>query len=118
MPYWYRYVGDSNNPEDRKKMRDKSPLFHVDRIMRPLLIAQGANDPRVKQQESDQIVAALNEAGKTVEYILFEDEGHGIRKWQDRLIFYRRFEDFFAEHLGGMSAGFDLYELGISQGKK
>jgi dipeptidyl aminopeptidase/acylaminoacyl peptidase len=118
MPYWYRYVGNPNNPGDLQKMRAKSPLFHVDRIKRPLLIAQGANDPRVTQQESDQIVAALNEAGKTVEYILFEDEGHGIRKWQNRLIFYRRLEDFFAEHLGGMSAGFDLYELGISRGEK
>ena len=115
MPYWYRYVGNPNKPEDRRKMKSKSPLFHVDRIKRPLLIVQGENDPRVKRQESDQIVAALNKAGKTVEYILFEDEGHSIRNWQNRLIFYRRLEDFFAEHLGGMSAGFDLYELGISR---
>jgi len=115
MPYWYRYVGNPNKPADRRKMKSKSPLFHIDRIKRPLLIVQGENDPRVKRQESDQIVAALNKAGKTVEYILFEDEGHSIRNWQNRLIFYRRLEDFFAEHLGGMSAGFDLYELGISR---
>ena len=118
MPYWYKYAGNPNRPEDRRTMKSKSPLFFVDRIKRPLLIVQGANDPRVKQQESDQIVAALNKAGRTVEYILFEDEGHSIRNWQNRLIFYRRLEDFFAEHLGGMSAGFDLYELGISKAKR
>jgi dipeptidyl aminopeptidase/acylaminoacyl peptidase len=115
MPYWYKYVGDPDDPEDQGRMKVKSPLFHVDQIKRPLLIVQGANDARVKQQESDQIVAAMRKANKEVEYILFENEGHSIRNWQNRLIFYRKLEDFLAEHLGGRSAGFDYYELGITR---
>jgi dipeptidyl aminopeptidase/acylaminoacyl peptidase len=103
MPLWYKYVGDPNDPEDRKEMEEKSPLFKIDNIIRPLLIAQGGNDPRVKQRESDQMVEAMIEAGKEVEYILFPDEGHGFTFWKNRLVFYRRMEDFLAEHLGGRS---------------
>jgi dipeptidyl aminopeptidase/acylaminoacyl peptidase len=69
----------------------------------------------VKQQESDQIVTAMREASKEVEYILFEDEGHSLRNWQNRIIFYRKLEDFLAGHLGGRSAGFDFYELAITR---
>lgn len=113
MEQWYKYVGDPNNPDDRRIMEVKSPLFQVAQIKRPLLIAQGGNDPRVKQNESDQIVSALRKSGKDVEYILFPDEGHGFRHWKNRLVFYRKVEDFFANHLGGRSAGFDYYELGL-----
>jgi dipeptidyl aminopeptidase/acylaminoacyl peptidase len=115
MPYWYKYAGNPNDPEDRRRMKAQSPLFRVDQIKRPLLIVQGANDARVKQQESDQIVTAMREASKEVEYILFEDEGHSIRNWQNRIIFYRKLEDFLARHLGGRSAGFDFYELAITR---
>ena len=114
MPYWYKYVGNPNDPEDRRRMKAQSPLFRVDQIKRPLLIVQGANDARVKQQESDQIVTAMREAGKAVEYIIFQNEGHSLRKWQNRIIFYRKLEDFLAGHLGGRSAGFDFYELAIT----
>lgn len=113
MPLWKKYIGDPNNPEDRRKMEAKSPLFRVTQIKRPLLIAQGGNDPRVKQQESEQIVSALRKAGKEVEYILFPDEGHGFRHWKSRLAFFRKMEDFLAKYLGGRSAGFDYYELGL-----
>lgn len=113
MPFWYKYVGNPNNPEERYRMEAKSPLFRVAQIKRPLLIAQGANDVRVKQQESDQIVSALRKAGKEVEYILFPDEGHGFSNWKNRLAFNRKMEDFLAKHLGGRSAGFDYYELGL-----
>jgi dipeptidyl aminopeptidase/acylaminoacyl peptidase len=115
MPYWYKYVGNPMNPADITRMESKSPLFRVDQINRPLLIVQGANDARVKQQESDQIVTAMREAGKEVEYILFQNEGHSIRNWQNRMIFYRKLEDFLAGHLGGRSAGFDLYEFAITE---
>ena len=114
MPYWYKYVGNPSDPEDRRRMKAQSPLFRVDQIKRPLLIVQGANDARVKQQESDQIVTAMREAGKDVEYIIFQNEGHSLRKWQNRIIFYRKLEDFLAGHLGGRSAGFDFYELAIT----
>ena len=111
MPFFYKYVGDPKIPEDRKIMEAKSPLFRVDQIKKPLLIVQGANDVRVPQKESDQIVSALKKSGKEVQYILFPDEGHSIRNWQNKITFYRELEDFFAEHLGGRSGGFDVYEM-------
>lgn len=113
MRFWYKYVGDPGNPEDRRKMEAKSPLFRVDQITRPLLIAQGANDVRCTRLESDQMVAALQTAGKEVEYILFPNEGHSLTHWKNVLVFIRKMEDFLAEHLGGRSAGFDYYELGL-----
>jgi dipeptidyl aminopeptidase/acylaminoacyl peptidase len=79
----------------------RSPLFKADQIECPLMIAQGANDPRVKQAESEQIVASLRERGKPVEYILFQDEGHGFARPENRLTFYAAAEKFLAEHLGG-----------------
>ncbi|MCP4752002.1 MAG: S9 family peptidase [Proteobacteria bacterium] len=113
MGLWHKYVGDPGDPEDRKEMEARSPLFRVDKIVKPLLIGQGANDPRVTQKESDQIVEAMEKSGKPVVYMLFPDEGHGLRNWQNRLRYNRRMEDFLAEHLGGRSAGFDYYELGL-----
>ena len=113
MRFWYKYVGDPHNPAERHKMEAKSPLFRVDRITRPLLIAQGANDVRCTRLESDQMVAALQGAGKEVEYILFPNEGHSLTHWKNVLVFTRRIEDFLAKHLGGRSAGFDYYELGL-----
>jgi len=78
-----------------------SPLYHVDKIRKPLLIAQGANDPRVKQAESEQIVAALRERGIPHEYLLFDDEGHGFAKPENDLRFRTAAEAFLARHLGG-----------------
>ncbi len=105
-PYWAplkalfaKRVGDLETEEDFLKSR--SPLFHVDKIKAPLLIGQGANDPRVKQAESDQIVAALRKAGKTVEYLIYTDEGHGFARPENRLHFNARVEAFLAKHLGG-----------------
>lgn len=112
MPFWYKYVGNPDNPEDKKDMESRSPLFKVNAVKNPLMIVQGANDPRVTQLESDQIVKALRASGKEVEYLLFKDEGHGIRKWTNNLVYHRKMEDFLAKHLGGRSAGFDYYELG------
>ena len=113
MAFWHKYVGDPGKPEDRRKMEIKSPLFRADRINKPLLIIQGANDARVTRLESDQIVAALREAGKEVEYILFPNEGHSLTHWKNVLVFIRKVEDFLAKHLGGRSAGYDYYELGL-----
>jgi dipeptidyl aminopeptidase/acylaminoacyl peptidase len=105
-PYWapmislfHQRVG---NPETEPDfLWERSPLSRVDDIKIPLLIAQGANDPRVKQAESEQIVAALREKGIPHEYLLFEDEGHGFAKPENRLRFYRAAERFLAEQLGG-----------------
>jgi len=105
-PYWEplkaiftERVGDPQTEEELLKSR--SPLFSVDRIGIPMLIAQGANDPRVKQAESEQVVAAMKEKGIDHEYMLFEDEGHGFARPENRLKFYAAAEKFLAKHLGG-----------------
>jgi dipeptidyl aminopeptidase/acylaminoacyl peptidase len=105
-PYWkpllatfHERVGNPDTEEDFLKSR--SPLFFVDRIRIPMLIAQGSNDPRVKQAESEQIVAAMKEKGIDYEYLLFEDEGHGFVRPENRLKFYAAAERFLAKHLGG-----------------
>jgi dipeptidyl aminopeptidase/acylaminoacyl peptidase len=105
-PYWapmiaqlYKRVG---NPETEADfLWSRSPLSRVRDIRIPLLIAQGANDPRVKQAESEQIVAALEEAGIDYKYMLFEDEGHGFARPENRLKFYAEAERFLARYLGG-----------------
>jgi dipeptidyl aminopeptidase/acylaminoacyl peptidase len=105
-PYWvpmiaqlYRRVG---NPEtDEEFLWSRSPLSRARDIRIPLLIAQGANDPRVKQAESEQIVAALKDAGIDYEYMLFPDEGHGFAKPENRIKFYTAAERFLARYLGG-----------------
>jgi dipeptidyl aminopeptidase/acylaminoacyl peptidase len=105
-PYWEPLkrvfdlrVGDVEKEPDFLKSR--SPLFHADKIEIPLLIAQGANDPRVKQAEAEQIVDALRAKGKPVEYLLFPDEGHGFAKPANRLKFYAAAEAFLSRHLAG-----------------
>jgi dipeptidyl aminopeptidase/acylaminoacyl peptidase len=79
----------------------RSPLTRSADQIRPLLVGQGANDPRVKQAESDQIVAAARKNGKDVDYMLFEDEGHGFARPENRLKFYAAAEAFLARELGG-----------------
>ncbi len=105
-PYWKPMVAlfhtRMGHPEhDADLLRAVSPLFHVENIRAPLLIGQGANDPRVKRTESLQIVEALRRAGKAVEYVEYPDEGHGFFKPENRLDFFRRAERFLAQHLGG-----------------
>jgi dipeptidyl aminopeptidase/acylaminoacyl peptidase len=105
-PYWepyrqmqYEMIG---NPETEKDLLTAaSPLFSAEKISAPLLIAQGANDPRVKKAESDQIVEALKKRGIDVPYIVKDNEGHGFANEENRLYFYRAVERFLAKHLGG-----------------
>jgi dipeptidyl aminopeptidase/acylaminoacyl peptidase len=80
---------------------ERSPLSAADRITAPILVAQGARDPRVSRAESEQIVAALRDRGLPHDYLLFEDEGHGLARPENRELFYARVEAFLAEHLGG-----------------
>ena len=107
-PYWKpvieqftKRVGDFRTEAGRKLLQERSPLNYVDRIERPLLIGQGANDPRVKQNESDQIVKAMQAKNLPVTYVLYADEGHGFARPENRLSFYAIAEAFLAEHLGG-----------------
>ena len=109
-PYWSSYLAMLHervgNPEtEADALIARSPLTHVERIKIPMLIAQGANDPRVKQSESEQIVAVMEEKGIEHEYMLFPDEGHGFAKPENRLRFYATAEKFLAKHLGGRYEG-------------
>ena len=99
MNMFAKRVGDLE--KEPEFLKSRSPLFFVDKIKAPLLIGQGANDPRVKQAESDQIVAALRKAGKTVEYLVYTDEGHGFARPDNRLHFNAHVEAFLARQLGG-----------------
>ena len=105
-PYWAPYlamlhemVGNPNDETDKKRMQATSPVFHVDKIKAPLLIAQGAKDPRVAQAESDQMVEALRANGIDVDYILKENEGHGFRNEENRFEFYETMETFLGKYL-------------------
>jgi len=107
-PYWEPImqsfmlrVGDPDDPGDRKRLKKQSPLFSVANIQAPLLVAQGANDPRVPKRESDQIVEALQKRKQMVRYIVAHDEGHGFARRLNRLAFYSEMERFFGEYLGG-----------------
>ncbi len=107
-PYWApmvqlfkQRVGDHTTEEGKAFLDARSPLTRVDAIKKPLLIGQGANDPRVKQSESDQIVAAMQKKGIPVTYVLFPDEGHGFARPQNRLAFNAVTEKFLQACLGG-----------------
>jgi dipeptidyl aminopeptidase/acylaminoacyl peptidase len=111
-PYWAplkamfgKRVGELE--KDDEFLKSRSPLYFVDKIKVPLLIGQGKNDPRVKQAESDQIVAAMRKAKKPVEYIIYEDEGHGFARPENRLHFNAHVEAFLAKHLGGRAEAID-----------
>ena len=107
-PYWRPMiqmfkdrVGDYTTEKGKRFLEERSPLSHVDRIARPLLIGQGANDPRVKRAEADQIVNLLKRKQIPVTYVLYPDEGHGFARPENRLSFNAVAEAFLAEHLGG-----------------
>ncbi len=98
---WATRIGDARTEEGRAFLTKRSPLTYADQIKKPLLIGQGANDPRVKQAESDQIVQAMQDANIPVTYLLYTDEGHGFYRPENRLSFYAVTDAFLAEHLGG-----------------
>ena len=98
-PTMKEWVGDINDPEDRKFLLKRSPLTYLDQAKTPILIIQGANDPRVVKRESDQMVDALRKKGVPVEYMVFEDEGHGLTKTENVILAFKKTADFFFEHL-------------------
>jgi dipeptidyl aminopeptidase/acylaminoacyl peptidase len=107
-PYWaplvatfHQRVGNPETAEGKAILEAASPLTHVAKIKRPLMIGQGANDPRVKQAESEQIVAAMKKAKLPVTYILFPDEGHGFARPVNNIAFFGAAEAFLSAHLGG-----------------
>jgi dienelactone hydrolase len=107
-PYWKAFyeefasrVGDPRTEEGKKLLNERSPLSRVDAIKKPLLIAQGANDPRVKQAEADQIVKSMKDKNLPVTYVLYPDEGHGFARPMNRTSFYAIAEGFLSQCLGG-----------------
>lgn len=98
---WYRYVGDPSDPEQEADMLARSPISYVEKIRTPLLVVQGANDSRVVQAESDNMVSALRARGVEVEYMVKQDEGHGFLNPDNQIDMYHAIERFLAQHLGG-----------------
>ncbi len=107
-PYWesirkvfYERMGDPNTPAGKALLMERSPLTLANKIKTPLLVVQGANDPRVNKREADQIVIALRDRGYPVEYLLAPDEGHGFARPVNNMALYMSAEKFLAKHLGG-----------------
>ena len=107
-PYWksfrdvfVHHIGDPDTEEGAALLEERSPLNRVDSIVKPLLIGQGANDPRVKQAEADQIVKAMKAKQIPVTYVLYPDEGHGFARPENNLSFFAVTEAFLAQHIGG-----------------
>jgi len=97
LPKFFDMVGDPQ--KDAERMRAVSPVFHAERIKTPLLVVQGARDPRVNKNESDQMVAALKQRGVAVEYLVKDNEGHGFRNEENQFEFYGKMESFLQQHL-------------------
>jgi dipeptidyl aminopeptidase/acylaminoacyl peptidase len=123
-PYWeairadlYRAIGNIDTAAGLAQARERSPLFRAANIRKPLLIAQGANDPRVKQAESDQMVAALRASGIPVTYVLFPDEGHGVVRPENAIACNGLIEEFLARHLGGIAEPTSAEEMAASTAK-
>ena len=107
-PYWeagratfYKRMGDPNTPEGKAQLMRQSPLTHADKIKTPLLVVQGANDPRVNKRESDQIVIALRDRGYPIQYLVAPDEGHGFARPVNNMAVLALSEKFMAQYLGG-----------------
>ena len=107
-PYWKPMratfdvrMGNVDSPDDAALIEAASPLFKADKIVKPLLIGQGAKDPRVNQAESEQIVSAIAKAGGKATYVLYPDEGHGFRRPENAIDFNARAEEFLGRYLGG-----------------
>jgi dipeptidyl aminopeptidase/acylaminoacyl peptidase len=98
-PYFDVALGDPDNPEDRGFLAERSPNTYIDNIDFPMLVIQGRNDPRVVAEESEDLVHHLQGIGKDVDLLLFENEGHGVEKYDNKVVCYNAITDFFKEIL-------------------
>ena len=110
LSMWYDYVGDPAIPEDREEMNAKSPLFQADKIEKPVLIVQGANDVRVRPDQGRRMVQALRSSGRPVEYLEVPQMGHGMGYWVHRLAVLRKTEAFLHGCIGGRASRFDPFD--------
>jgi dipeptidyl aminopeptidase/acylaminoacyl peptidase len=92
-------IGDPDKPEDLALLRDRSPKTHLHNMKAPMLVIQGRNDPRVVAVESEDLVRELKAEGKQIELLVFENEGHDVLKYENRVTCYTAITDFFAKHL-------------------
>ena len=98
-PYFYVALGNPEKPEDLEFLEERSPKTHIENINFPMLVIQGRNDPRVVAEESEDLVHHLQDIGKDVDILLFENEGHGVEKYENKVLCYNRITDFFTETL-------------------
>jgi len=98
-PYYYVALGNPENAEDLEFLKDRSPKTHIENICFPMLVIQGRNDPRVVAEESEDLVSRLQEIGKDIEMLLFENEGHGVEKFENKVTCYNAITDFFKKTL-------------------
>jgi dipeptidyl aminopeptidase/acylaminoacyl peptidase len=92
-------LGDPDVPEERQFLVERSPRTYIENLGAPMLVIQGKNDPRVIEQESRDLVDHLNSIGKQIEYLMFENEGHDVLKFENRVICYNAITDFFKKFL-------------------
>jgi dipeptidyl aminopeptidase/acylaminoacyl peptidase len=111
LSMWHDYVGDPRIAADREQMTLKSPLSHAQDLKRPVLIVQGANDVRVRPDQAERMVAALQRAGKPVDYLAIPEMGHGMGYWAHRLAVLRRTESFLHACIGGRASRFDPFDV-------
>jgi dipeptidyl aminopeptidase/acylaminoacyl peptidase len=111
---WKRRVGDADTKEGAVMLETASPLHKATVIKKPLMIGQGANDPRVTQAESEQIVEAMKKHGLPVTYVVFPDEGHGFARPENNIVFFGMLEAFLSAHLGGSYLPLSKEELAAS----
>jgi len=98
-PYFNIALGNPEDPEDVKFMKERSPKTYIDNLNFPMLVIQGRNDPRVVAEESEDLVEHLQSIGKDVRMLLFENEGHGVEKYDNKVTCYNAITDFFIETL-------------------
>jgi dipeptidyl aminopeptidase/acylaminoacyl peptidase len=98
-PYFRIALGDPSKPDELEFLKERSPATYIDNIACPLLVIQGRNDPRVIEAESRDVIERLKSIGKDAEILVFEDEGHDVLKFENRVTCYNAITEFFEEHL-------------------
>ncbi|MDE0343558.1 MAG: S9 family peptidase [Deltaproteobacteria bacterium] len=104
LAWWLHFAGDTHNEADYRDLKQYSPVTHARRIQRPLLLFHGAKDPRIPKEHFDRLLVELRKGSAPLDYLVFQDERHSIRKTANKLKYARRVERFLAQHLGGRAA--------------